>query len=189
MDALGIETVVAFLNSRDERRFGDHAGEAERDQLATPDKLERWLVARDLLDSRARVTAADVQAATDLRDLLRDSLAGDAGAAHALSALAGRHPLVVSFDEGPALRTQAAGVPGFLAEVVGACAAAAIDGRWTRLKMCAAPDCRFVFYDQGRNRLGRWCAMASCGNRMKMRSYRARKRGAAARTSRAGGRR
>jgi hypothetical protein len=36
MDALGIETVVAFLNSRDERRFGDHAGEAERDQLATP---------------------------------------------------------------------------------------------------------------------------------------------------------
>ena len=189
MEALRLETVVAFLNSRDERSFGHHAGKTKRDQLASPAALKRWLVDRDLLSSGARVTAADVRATTELRDLLRELVGGNADSAHALTTLARRHPLVVSFEGEPTLQAPTGGVPGFLAAVVGACAAAALEGRWTRLKMCAAPDCRFVFYDHGRNRLGRWCAMEACGNRMKMRSYRARRIIAATKRSRAGGRR
>ena len=41
------------------------------------------------------------------------------------------------------------------------------------------PDCRWAFYDGSKNRSGRWCDMASCGNRMKARAFRERAREAA----------
>jgi hypothetical protein len=37
--------------------------------------------------------------------------------------------------------------------------------RWQRLRLCAATDCRFAFYDASRNRTGIWCSMSTCGNR------------------------
>jgi predicted RNA-binding Zn ribbon-like protein len=171
---IGLETAHAFLNSRDERRFGPYAGKAKRDLIDGPGGLKRWLVERRLLGPSERVTAEDVEAAVELRDRLRGLLARDADAAAAITALAGRYPLFVSFGPTPTLSTDARGVDAFLASVLAACATAALDGRWDRLKMCAAADCRFVFYDHGRNRLGRWCAMESCGNRMKARRYRER---------------
>jgi predicted RNA-binding Zn ribbon-like protein len=33
-----------------------------------------------------------------------------------------------------------------------------------------------VFYDRSKNRSGRWCVMAECGNRAKVRAYRERER-------------
>lgn len=48
-----------------------------------------------------------------------------------------------------------------------------------RLKHCANPACTMVFHDHGKNNRRRWCSMAVCGNRDKVASYRARKRGAA----------
>ncbi len=48
------------------------------------------------------------------------------------------------------------------------------EGTWSRLKACAAEDCQFAFYDHSKNRSGHWCTMAECGNRAKVRSYRAR---------------
>jgi predicted RNA-binding Zn ribbon-like protein len=50
------------------------------------------------------------------------------------------------------------------------------DGTWRRLKVCANPDCRWVFYDRSRNQQGNWCDMAVCGNRIKNRQLRARQR-------------
>ncbi|MGW5071390.1 CGNR zinc finger domain-containing protein, partial [Streptomyces cyaneofuscatus] len=50
----------------------------------------------------------------------------------------------------------------------------------TRLKACAAPECRWVFYDRAPSSNGLWCDMDVCGARHKMRAYRART-GAAAR--------
>ena len=49
-------------------------------------------------------------------------------------------------------------------------------GTWSRLKVCANSDCRWVFYDRSRNRQGHWCEMAVCGNRLKNRAFRARGR-------------
>lgn len=45
---------------------------------------------------------------------------------------------------------------------------------WPRLKVCAAPDCRYAYVDTSRNRSRRWCEMAYCGNRAKNRTWRAR---------------
>ena len=49
------------------------------------------------------------------------------------------------------------------------------DGSWDRMKLCGNPDCLWAFYDRSHSRQGAWCDMASCGNRLKNRSLRARR--------------
>lgn len=176
MRAVDLDAVLAFVNTLDERRFGHHAGKARRDNLATADGFGRWLAGRSLADDGSHITSDDLVLARRLRDDLRDLLRGDDRAAASLSDLARDLPLVVTFDDGrPSVAPSGSGVQRVLGSLLAACVVAAIAGRWTRVKMCAAEDCRFVFYDHGRNRLGRWCAMEACGNRMKSRSYRARR--------------
>ena len=41
----------------------------------------------------------------------------------------------------------------------------------SRLRVCAAEDCDWLFVDASRNRSRRWCDMGTCGNRAKMRRY------------------
>jgi predicted RNA-binding Zn ribbon-like protein len=48
---------------------------------------------------------------------------------------------------------------------------------WSRMKACRGDDCRWVFIDGSRNASRRWCAMADCGNRAKVATFRARHRG------------
>lgn len=43
-----------------------------------------------------------------------------------------------------------------------------------RVRACAAEDCRWWFVDDTRNHSRRWCEMKTCGNRAKLRRYRAR---------------
>ena len=50
------------------------------------------------------------------------------------------------------------------------------DGSWDRLKLCGNPDCQWAFYDRSHSRRGAWCDMATCGNRLKNRNLRARRR-------------
>ena len=49
------------------------------------------------------------------------------------------------------------------------------DGSWDRMKLCGNPDCLWAFYDRSHSQQGAWCDMASCGNRLKNRSLRARR--------------
>ena len=60
--------------------------------------------------------------------------------------------------------------------LTGALDRALADGTWSRLKLCANPDCDWAFYDRSRNRQGAWCTMEVCGNRLKNRRFRARAR-------------
>jgi predicted RNA-binding Zn ribbon-like protein len=50
------------------------------------------------------------------------------------------------------------------------------DGSWRRLKVCANLECQWAFFDRSRNQQGSWCEMATCGNRLKNRELRARRR-------------
>jgi hypothetical protein len=49
-------------------------------------------------------------------------------------------------------------------------------GQLARLKACANPQCRWLFWDASRPGTGRWCSMQVCGGQHKARSYRARHR-------------
>jgi predicted RNA-binding Zn ribbon-like protein len=46
-----------------------------------------------------------------------------------------------------------------------------------RMRHCSGPECTLVFYDTARNATRRWCSMALCGNRHKVRNHRARQSG------------
>jgi predicted RNA-binding Zn ribbon-like protein len=43
-----------------------------------------------------------------------------------------------------------------------------------RLRACGGEGCSLVFYDTARNATRRWCSMAACGNRHKVKRHRAR---------------
>ncbi|GAA2158735.1 CGNR zinc finger domain-containing protein [Actinomadura napierensis] len=52
-------------------------------------------------------------------------------------------------------------------------------GELDRLRTCEAPDCSRVLVDLSRNRCRRYCDSRTCGNRMHVAAYRARRREAA----------
>jgi predicted RNA-binding Zn ribbon-like protein len=64
-----------------------------------------------------------------------------------------------------------------LGDVTAVALTAMIDGTWKRLKVCR--NCEWAFYDTSKNRSGSWCSMQLCGNRLKTRAYRKRRRSAA----------
>lgn len=112
-----------------------------------------------------------------LREALRGVLIGhhdgtvDAASLAALDALARSAPVVVGFGADGAVQLDGSGVVGRVLAIV---AAASADGTWERLKVCAADDCRWAFYDASRNHSRTWCSMSVCGNRAKARAYRQR---------------
>lgn len=54
-----------------------------------------------------------------------------------------------------------------------------VAGERERLRYCGAPDCRRAFVDLSRNRSRRYCDSRTCGNRLHVAAYRARRREAA----------
>jgi hypothetical protein len=53
-----------------------------------------------------------------------------------------------------------------------------VAGERERLRRCEAPDCRHAFVDLSRNRSRRYCDSRTCGNRLHVAAYRARRRAA-----------
>jgi predicted RNA-binding Zn ribbon-like protein len=51
-----------------------------------------------------------------------------------------------------------------------------VAGEHERLRRCEAPDCRHAFVDLSRNRSRRYCDSRTCGNRLHVAAYRARRK-------------
>jgi predicted RNA-binding Zn ribbon-like protein len=172
--AADLETVRAFLNTVDL--------EAGTDALSEPAGLARWLVEAELAVEPPEVGDADLQRARRLRAALRDlarshhDAVDDPHATHELSQLADDLDVAVAFtpDGGLELTSHADGPTRLLGHLVAAVAAGTTDGTWQRTKLCGDDACAWAFHDASRNRSGRWCSMAVCGNRAKARSFRAR---------------
>jgi predicted RNA-binding Zn ribbon-like protein len=166
--------VRAFVNTRDLETGVDEVGE--------PEPLKRWFVERRLLEPGAPVSSLTVQRTAAVREALRSLLRANAGepldpdSLATLDAALRWTGMAVVFDGRGRIalepgRPGVAGAVGRLLEVV---SEAMADGSWERLKACSAAECGWAFYDRTRNRSGRWCSMAVCGNRAKVRAYRAR---------------
>lgn len=70
---------------------------------------------------------------------------------------------------------------GVLSAIAASFADMLVNGDPTRIKVCENPDCRWVIYDRSKNRTRRYCEGATgCGNLMKVRRFRERKKRAAA---------
>lgn len=87
--------------------------------------------------------------------------------------------LDVGFD-GTAVRLEPAGaaIDAVLGEVAASFADLMAEDDPTRIKICANSDCGWVIYDNSRNRTRRWCDKTECGNLIKVRLHRQRKRAA-----------
>jgi predicted RNA-binding Zn ribbon-like protein len=150
--------------------------------LDSPAALGAWLRERDLLPEGARVTRNDLRDAIELREAIRTLLGahnevpGDvAAASEVLDGALCRANLCVRFQEGALrLEAEAAGVRGALGRILAEVAAAMTDGVWERMKACRADDCLWAYLDTAKNQSRAWCSMQSCGNRAKVRAYRAR---------------
>jgi predicted RNA-binding Zn ribbon-like protein len=170
-----LDLVVEFVNTRDIDR--------DTDELAAPDRLAAWLRERRLVTPDTRIRAAELEQAIDLREALRAVLLEHNGApaagagVQALEEVAERGGLSVCFsgDGTVRLAPRAGGFAGALAHLLVPIAPATADGSWERVKACAAEDCQWAFYDRSRNRSARWCDMAVCGNRTKVRAYRSKR--------------
>lgn len=130
------------------------------------DDLARW---RDWVRSTLALDPAVESIATrdstrELRTHLR-SLVSGGHPSHPLSI-----PVTVDLDAG-GVRLTSETAAGAIAAAVAHLAA---EQRWDRVKICAADDCRWAFYDASRNQSRQWCSMRVCGNRAKVRKHRDR---------------
>jgi predicted RNA-binding Zn ribbon-like protein len=150
--------------------------------------LERWGV-----PPSAAASGDDLGELKALRSLLRriaHSVAAGQAPAGAdvgeLNAQLGRTPVRAQLEVlGPGrflvdMRPVAAGwLELALRELAGSFVALLRRSTPPRVKVCANPECRTVFLDESRNRSRRWCASTGCGNRLRVRRHRERRRAAA----------
>jgi predicted RNA-binding Zn ribbon-like protein len=142
------------------RRYAFHP------RAATPSDISRLRAHRDRLDAIAMTCEAGdpVTATARLNALLAET-----GAVPQIVAHDGRGPhLHVSRPDAPLADRMAAHFAMGLAGLV-------VAGETDRVRTCASPQCREVFIDFSRNRSRRYCDNRTCGNRLHVAAYRARK--------------
>jgi predicted RNA-binding Zn ribbon-like protein len=175
-----------FANTLDVRHFTHHGVPHEhRDELAGPRELGAWMAQRGLLFTGARITPPMFDLALQLRASVRAYLQCDPAerqrnkdAVQSLNAALKMFPLVARAQVGRSMVLNAArddalaGLSAIVAELYDG----SVRGTLDRLKMCAAEECRRVFYDRSKPATRRWCMSTLCGNRMKTRAYRERRR-------------
>jgi predicted RNA-binding Zn ribbon-like protein len=143
----------------------------------TPDRLAAWFAEHTGLTVGA-LTEDDLRLARRVREGLRSVLLQHAGheplptAAADLNEALARVALRMRVDDDGELRlgADADGAAAAIAHVLTAVDTLRTDGSWHRMKACARESCRWAYWDTSRNRSGRWCSMAWCGNYVKMRT-------------------
>jgi predicted RNA-binding Zn ribbon-like protein len=159
----------------------------------------RWLTRAGLLDARAAADAVRrwsegpdgarvAERARAFRESLRHTVDGvirgrgvsTEGLAAINSVLAENDGTLRVERQDAGFRTRFASRPTHSIALLAAIAEAAaelLSSRDLRLvRKCGNPDCVLFFYDSTRNHRRQWCAMAGCGNLMKVRAFRRRHR-------------
>ncbi|MDK1473434.1 CGNR zinc finger domain-containing protein [Streptomyces sp. 549] len=159
----------------------------------TPDGLSdlaalRAYVARNNVSGVGELTERDLRAVRELRGRFARVFAADdtraaAELVNSLVARAGTTPQLTDHDgydwhvhyfaPGASLADHLAADGGMAVGFL------IVAGELDRLRRCAAPDCRRAFVDLSRNRSRRYCDSRTCGNRLHVAAYRARRRQAA----------
>jgi len=177
-----------FANTLDVRHFTHHGvPHVQGDELAGPRELGAWMAQRGLLFTSARITPPMFDIALQLRASVRAYLQCDPAerqknkdAIQSLNAALKLFPLVARahVDRGMVLNAARDDALAGMSAIVAELYDGSVRGTLDRLKMCAAEECRRVFFDRSKPATRRWCMSTLCGNRMKTRAYRERQRDA-----------
>ncbi|KUJ66636.1 hypothetical protein ACZ90_35110 [Streptomyces albus subsp. albus] len=158
-----------------------------QDDLADLDALRRFVERNDVSDV-GPFSDPDLSAARSVREKFAQVFAAtdDATASALLNAMvaaAGTTPRLTDhdgYDWHIHYFAPGASVADHLAADGGmALAFLVVAGERERLRRCEAPDCGRAFVDLSRNRSRRYCDSRTCGNRLHVAAYRARRREAA----------
>jgi predicted RNA-binding Zn ribbon-like protein len=176
MPGRSVDDLLAVANARHGPAGHWHsragADAADHDHLRRPAEAVRFLADHDVAIPETRPPRAALAALGILARDVRALAGGTAGGWPT--------PAVAALLDGATYRLTADGRLASVARepwtrLVDELAAAAVGlGRaGEALRVCDNPLCRFVFLDRSRNRSRRWCDMAACGNRAKLRRFRA----------------
>jgi hypothetical protein len=170
-----LELVRAFLS------LHDHVVGTRGSVAPAGSTIAWWLRTSGLLASDADPSQRELRWAGGVLEALRTRVLEntgsprDEGAMRTLDGAARDAGLQIRFGSQTPLPSTA-GVRGAVGRILGIAFVAELDGSWSRFKECSSPTCRSVFWDRTKNGSGRWCTMRECGNRAKVRAYRARGR-------------
>jgi predicted RNA-binding Zn ribbon-like protein len=166
----------------------DYLGRGHEDRLDKPEWLEGFLD-RWRVRARLRARAETVESLRELRGKIRaivdrvlegkEVTGRHWGPLNSVLESARVYRRVTKMPDGYQIRLlpAAEGIDGLLAEITASFAEVFTVGDPTRIKLCENPDCRWVVYDESKNRSRRWCeGSTGCGNLMKVRRHRARKK-------------
>lgn len=153
--------------------------ESGQDRLADPADAASWLTENGLLRSGGQLTDHDRRTVIEVREALRALIIDAAAEPAALTRLAAAGRAVATLGDGGRIVLAPDGdtVTDRLFGLLLIVKDAQDDGSWDHLKACANEDCRWAFYDRSRNHGGTWCDMSTCGNKLKNREFRARRKG------------
>ncbi|MFD4034168.1 CGNR zinc finger domain-containing protein [Streptomyces sp. NPDC058637] len=177
---IALDTVVDLVNTAPESEPGDG--------LADTGALYAFAEAH-LISGVGVLGEKDLRAVQDVRGRFADIFAApDARTAadlvNGLVAAAGTTPQLTDhdgYDWHVHYFAPDASIADHLAADCGmALAFIVVAGEQERLRRCEAPDCRRAFVDLSRNRSRRYCSSRTCGNRLHVAAYRARRKEAAA---------
>jgi predicted RNA-binding Zn ribbon-like protein len=173
-DLVGGDLALDFANTLE----ATHEGKPHQDHLRTPDDLLTWA---HRLGAPASAPG-DLDAALALRGAIHAVFTavatGEAPLPGPLRALLAAHATAVA--EGRLAPGDPYTWEWERPDPLAAVAVAAVDllrdpERLARVKRCA--QCSWLFLDRSRNGSRRWCSMGECGAQVKMRRYRAARRG------------
>jgi predicted RNA-binding Zn ribbon-like protein len=172
-----LRRVQALINTIDR--------ESGTDRLAQHPDARAWLEANELLTPGTELSDADLAAVIQTREALRALVLHNSGGPPpgpaALAALravsnAGAARVTLADDGTVALQPEGAAPQARLLSLLLVVKDAQADGTWVHLKGCANDECQWAFYDRSRNHGGTWCDMSTCGNKLKNRDFRARRK-------------
>jgi hypothetical protein len=173
----GLEVVRSFLS------IHDHVEGTPGSLPPTTESLELWLRTSGVIGPGDAADERDLRWGLEVRVALKTRVyenmgeAPDPRAGRILDDAARKTGLLISFtDPEHPIRAHAEGVRGAIGRILAAAFLAELDGSWHRLRECADATCTSVFYDRSKNHSSKWCSMASCGNRSKVRRFRERER-------------
>ncbi|MFI5755718.1 CGNR zinc finger domain-containing protein [Streptomyces sp. NPDC051569] len=178
-----LETVVDLVNTAPEYDPGADTG----DGLADVRALYAFLRGHSI-SGVGELSSRDLRAVMDVRTRFTQVFAApDAPTAanliNRLVAAAGTTPQLTDhdgYDWHVHYFAPGASVADHLAADCGmALAFMVVAGEQERLRRCEAPDCGRAFVDLSRNRSRRYCSSRTCGNRLHVAAYRARRKEAA----------
>ncbi|MFJ5194351.1 CGNR zinc finger domain-containing protein [Streptomyces sp. NPDC088394] len=186
---IALDTVVELVNTAPESEppEGGQPESGRSDGLADIEALYDF-ARRRRISGVDELHDKDLRAVRDVRTRFAEIFATDdartaASLVNALVAAAGTTPQLSNhdgYDWHVHYFAPDASIADHLAADCGmALAFIVVAGEQERLRRCEAPDCRHAFVDLSRNRSRRYCSSRTCGNRLHVAAYRARRKEAA----------